>query len=144
MLWNLHFKLYFKRSNILNTFLFQVGNKMLVLQNEMSHDMRFATMWYVRPAKPQISLRIRVVWSEPLLVAWIFYECLATYWTSFGVSKLKIRLHRPVWVYTCQNATLLEITCHGSNVLYQCWKNKMLVWITIREYPNKLSDLGLH
>ena len=23
-------------------------------------------------------------------------------------------LHRLVWVYTCQNATLLEITCHGS------------------------------
>ena len=33
------------------------------------------TMWYVRPAKPQISLRICTVCSEPLLVAWIFYEC---------------------------------------------------------------------
>ena len=39
----------------------------------MSRNMRFPTMWYVRPAKPQISLRIRVFWSEPLLVAWIFY-----------------------------------------------------------------------
>ena len=29
----------------------------------------------VRPAKPQISLRIRAVWSEPLLVAWVFYDC---------------------------------------------------------------------
>ena len=28
--------------------------------------------------------------------------------------KLKGRLHRLVWVYTCQNATLLEITCHSS------------------------------
>ena len=35
----------------------------------LSHDMRFPTMWYVRPAKPQISLRIRAVWSEPLLFA---------------------------------------------------------------------------
>ena len=76
--------------------------------------MRFPTMWYVRPAKPKISLRIRAVWSEPLLVAWVFYDCLATDWTSFGVSKLQKRLHRLVWVYTCQNATLLEITCHGS------------------------------
>ena len=33
------------------------------------------TMWYVRPAMPQISLRIRTVWSEPLLIAWIFYDC---------------------------------------------------------------------
>ena len=82
---------------------------------EMSSDMRFPTNWYVRPAKTQISLRIHAVWSEPLLVAWIFYECYATEWTSFWASKLKRRLHRLVWVYTCQNATLLEITCHCSN-----------------------------
>ena len=29
----------------------------------LSQCMRFPTMWYVRPAKPQISLRIRAVWS---------------------------------------------------------------------------------
>ena len=45
---------------------------------------------------PQISLRIRAVWSEPLLVAWVFYECLATDRTSFGVSKRKRMLHRLV------------------------------------------------
>ena len=76
--------------------------------------MRFPTMWYVRPAKPQISLRICAVWSEPLLVACIFYECLATDWTSLGVSKLKRRLHRLVWVYTCQIPHCLKshITVH--------------------------------
>ena len=42
---------------------------------QMCSDMRFPIMWYVRPAKSQISLRIRAVWSEHLLVAWIFYEC---------------------------------------------------------------------
>ena len=42
---------------------------------DMSQCMRFPTIWYVRPAKPQISLRIRAVWSEPLLVAWVFYDC---------------------------------------------------------------------
>ena len=41
----------------------------------MSHDMRLPTMWYVRPAKAQTSLCIRTDWSEPLLVAWVFYEC---------------------------------------------------------------------
>ena len=41
----------------------------------MSFDMRFPTMWYVWPAKTQISLRIHAVWSEPLIVAWIFYDC---------------------------------------------------------------------
>ena len=34
----------------------------------------FPTMWYVRPAKPHISLHIHAVWSEPLLVAWVFYD----------------------------------------------------------------------
>ena len=28
---------------------------------KLSRDMRFPTMWYVRPAKPQIRLRIRAV-----------------------------------------------------------------------------------
>ena len=79
--------------------------------------MRFPTMWYVRQAKPQISLRIRAVSSEPLLVAWVYYDCWATDWTPFGVSKLKRRLHRLVLVYTCQNATFLEISCTGPNDL---------------------------
>ena len=61
---------------------------------ERGSDMRFPTMWYVRPAKTQISLRIHAVWSEPLLVAWILYACYAIDWTSFR------RLHRLVWVYT--------------------------------------------
>ena len=30
-------------------------------KSEMSQCLRFPTMWYVRPAKPQISLRIRTV-----------------------------------------------------------------------------------
>ena len=80
----------------------------------MSQCMRFPTVWRVRPAKAQISLRIRAVWSEPLRVAWIFHECPATDQASFGVCKLKRRLRRLVWVYTFQNATLLEITCHVS------------------------------
>ena len=40
----------------------------LEYHDNMSRDMRFPTMWYVRPAKAQTSLRIRAVWSEPLLV----------------------------------------------------------------------------
>ena len=29
----------------------------------------------VKPGKAQTSLPICTVWSEPLLVAWLFYEC---------------------------------------------------------------------
>ena len=88
--------------------------------------MRFPTVRYVRPAKPQISLRIHAVWSEPLLVAWIFYDHKATDRTSFGVYKLKGRLHRLVWVYTCRNATLLEIVlqliCCGYSLEASNWE----------------------
>ena len=82
--------------------------------------MRFPTIWYVRPAKAQTSLRIRADWSEPLLVAWIFYDCWATDWTLFEVSKLNRRLYKLVWVYTCQNVKLLEISCHGSIIAVTC------------------------
>ena len=38
------------------------------VQEHLSRNMRFPTMWYVRQANVQTSLRIRAVWSEPLLV----------------------------------------------------------------------------
>ena len=37
--------------------------------------MGFLAMWYVRQAKAQTSLRIRAVWSEPLLVAKMVHDC---------------------------------------------------------------------
>ena len=96
-----------------------------------SWPMRFPSMWYVRPAKAQTSLRIRASWSEPLPVAWILYDSKATDKTKFGVSKLNRRLHRLVWVYTCQNATLLENTCRGSFILFA------LYWLS----PGKRFDM---
>ena len=130
--------------------------------------MRFPIMWYVPPAKPQISVRIRAVWSESLLVVWIFFDCWATDRTAFGVSKLNRRLHRLIWVYTSKNATLLEISCRGSLVfqlfnynqlLQVCWhgcsqntvmvthKGKLLKWalILINYVPlHKMSSLKDH
>ena len=85
----------------------------------LSRDMLFPTMWYMRLTKPQISLRICAVWSKPLLVAWIFDDCLLTDWTSYGASKLNRRLHRLFWVCSCQNTTLLEITCRYLFHLFQ-------------------------
>ena len=61
---------------------------------------------------------IRAVWSEPLLDAWVFYDCSATDWTPFGVYKLTRRLQMLVRVYTCQNDKLLEISCRCSMVHY--------------------------
>ena len=83
-----------------------------IIYTLMSRNMRFHSIWYVWPAKAQTSLYICAVWSEPLLVAWIFNDIKATDRTSFRVSKLERGLLSLVWVYTCQNATLLEITAH--------------------------------
>ena len=80
----------------------------------MSCGIRFPTIRYVRPAKAQTSLRIPADWSDPLHVAWIFNECYTTDRTSFIASKLKRRLHRLIYIYTCRNTTLLEITCQDS------------------------------
>ena len=43
-------------------------------KHDLSSDLRFPTMWYVWPDKAQTSLRIRPVWSQPLLVARIFFD----------------------------------------------------------------------
>ena len=59
----------------------KIQNKQGTSYWQMSQCMRFPSMWYVRPAKAQTSLRICAVWSEPLLVAWIFYNYWATDWT---------------------------------------------------------------
>ena len=93
---------------------FQNNATIFLTHDIMSRNMRFPTLWYVQPAKARTSLRIRAVWSEPLLVAWIMYDSKATDRTAFGVSKLSMKLHRLVLVYSCQNDTLLEITCRGS------------------------------
>ena len=102
----------------------------------LSHNMRFPIMWYVRPAKAQTSRRIRAVWSEPLLVTWIVYDCEASDRTSFGVSKLKRRLRRLVWVYTCRNATMLK-----SHVAELSWTKDIYCFNSYSVFCFKISFL---
>ena len=51
-------------------------------------------------------------WAE----TWDFQQCGMCDRTSFQAPVLKRRRHGLRWVYTCQNATLLEISCHDSIV----------------------------
>ena len=86
-------------------------------------------MLYVRPVKTQISLPIHIVWSEPFLVAWIFYECYATDWTSFWVSKLKRRLHRIVWVWAePQGASVFNVFLSHKVFWVRCDTNCIDSW----------------
>ena len=102
----------------------------------MSRNIRFPTMWeYVRPAKPRVSLRIRSVWSEPLLVAWIYYENKATDWTPFGVSKLKAGCTGP-----CESTLVKMPHCWKSHVTAQMIKhtyfNPSKMWDELSIYKN--------
>ena len=78
---------------------------------QMSRSMRFPTMGYVRPAKAQTSLRIRTVWSEPLLVAWVFYDFVQALISVWGLSFLLSTTHLPekVWLLICSPETFYNI-----------------------------------
>ena len=70
------------------------------------------TQWHVRPAKTQISLGIRPVWSESSLSAWRKLGSLATHWAHSEDSDQTGRMHRLIWVFAGR-------TCH------LCW---FVVW----------------
>ena len=77
-------------------------------------------------ACPMRKILLRIIREFNLLSFWwknsrfLWNYCLAIFMgnpplrLSEVLSTLKRRLDRLVWVYTCQNATLLEITCHSS------------------------------
>ena len=52
----------------------------MALSSKISCLMTKPTKWHVRPAKTQISLGIRPVWSESSLSAWRNHGPLATHW----------------------------------------------------------------
>ena len=54
--------------------------------------------WPVRPAKTQISLGIRPVWSEPSLSAWRNLGSLNTHWAQSEGSDQTGRMPRLIWV----------------------------------------------
>ena len=53
-----------------------------LLNFQMSCLMTKPTKWHVRPAKTQLSLGIRPVWSESSLIAWRKLGSLATHWAQ--------------------------------------------------------------
>ena len=64
----------------------------------------------VRPAKTQISLGIRPVWSESSLSAWKNLGSLATHWVHSEDSDQTGRMPRFIWVFA--GRTLILFVCH--------------------------------
>ena len=84
--------------------------------------MRFPTMWYMRPAKPQISLRIRAVWirafANRLNILW-----LLSYWLNSFLEFLSLKES-----YTGSSESTLVKMPH-------CWKShvtaRLYIWHVI-------------
>ena len=68
----------------------------------------------VRPAKTQISLGIRPVWSESSLSAWRNLGSLATHWAHCEDSGQTGRMPRLIWVIAGRTVTLLVLSWGGS------------------------------
>ena len=63
------------------------------------------TKWLVRPAKTQISLDIRLVWSESSLCALKMLGSIVTYWAHSEDADYTRRMSKLIWVFA-------ERTCH--------------------------------
>ena len=81
----------------------------------MSHLVTKPTKWHVRPAKTQISLGIRPVWSEYSLSTWRKLGSLATHWAHSEGSDQTGRMPRLIWVFAGRTVILLVLSRGGSN-----------------------------
>ena len=68
----------------------------------------------VHPAKTQISLGIRPVWSESSLSTWRKLGSLATHWMHSEDSDQTGRMPRLIWVFAGRTFILLVLSCLGS------------------------------
>ena len=89
----------------------------LVSNLHLSRIMTKPTKWHVRPAKTQISLGIRPVWSESSLSAWRNLGSLATQKVHSKVSNWTGRIPRLIWVFLLCTATLLALSWGSSFML---------------------------
>ena len=67
------------------------------------------TKWHVHPAKTQISLGIRPVWSGSSLSAWRKLGSLVTHWAHSEDSDQIGRMPRLIWVFAGRTVNLF---CH--------------------------------
>ena len=82
---------------------------------QMSRDMTKPTKWPVRPAKTQISLGIRPVWSESSLCAQKVTKDPSFLHADSEDSDQTGRMPRLIWVFPGRTVTLLVLSCRGSN-----------------------------
>ena len=89
----------------------------------MSRLMTKPTKCHVHPAKTQISLGIRPVWSESSLFAWRKLGYLATHWAHSEDSDQTGRMPRLICVFARRRVILLVLSWGGSYIqMFSCHK----------------------
>ena len=97
--------------------LFVKTNLIFKERNEPWHKISNNVLWATRKASDQPGHTHSLIraFASPLNILWVL-----SYWMNIiRVSKLKRRLHRLVWVYACQNATLLEISSQLKYIFFK-------------------------
>ena len=83
----------------------------------LSHLMIKPTKWHVRPAKTQLSLGIRPVWSESSLCAqWVAKDPSFLHADSEDSDQTG-RMPRLIWVFAGCTIILMVLSCCGSFLL---------------------------
>ena len=91
----------------------------------MSYLVTNPTKWHVRPAKIQISLGIRPVWSYSSLSAWRKLGSLATQWAHSKDSDQTKRMPRLIWVFagrTCHFVGFVMRRLKYFDIRYSPWQ----------------------
>ena len=84
------------------------------VQGNVSRLMTKPSKWHVCPAKTQINLDIRPVWSESSLSARRKLMSLATHWAHTDDSDQTGRMSRLSWVFARHTVILLVLSLGGS------------------------------
>ena len=87
-------------------------------------DFQHCGMWDQQ--KPQISLRPCAVWSEPLLVAGVFYECYLSYWLNI------------IWSFKAGCTGSYESTLVK---MPHCWKSHVPAHLSFRYHMRVIDQL---
>ena len=105
------------------------------LWNEPRHDK--TNKMNVHPAKTQISLGIRPVWSESSLPARRKLGSLATHWAHCEDSDQTGRMPRLIWVFAGRTLIMLVLSCRGADQTgKQTWKTLYELWcLTVSMTP---------
>ena len=93
----------------------------------------------VSPAKTQMSLGIRPVWSESSLPAWRKLGSLATHWAHSEDSDQTGRMPRQIWVVAGRTLIMLVLSCRGLRLcinwpLIKYIDDYTVIYVTLRVY----------